>query len=701
MPGLIDPSQIAGPADAATVPQPGGGGQLIDPSQISDALPDHSSGLTSDAPINISPLSIADRFKMALGNEKGNINYLRSKGYNQIEINKDNIRVQDPNNGLWYNVDPKNGGDGDAWQRTKEIIADAAEFTPTAAKVAGSLAAGVLATPATLGLGTAPASALVATGLEGYRTLLGRFVGTYEANDAETVKDLGVEALLNLGGSAIGAGAKPVASMLGKAAGGIGQALERVAPSTANAVKDTLSSTLGMISGVGQKAMRTVLDSGEEVSGALSQALRGRSKDAAVDYLKNENIGAVKQLAKNAQPALNNIYTGLKSELMDTAGESFKVDASKVINASRSDAIQAGLGHVLTPDGKPVAYSAADMLKDGIPPGYKFQLNSLESLQSVQRQTGQINPIANDPESYKLIKTLHDTMSNFSEIGMQTGKKGLNNLLEMKKVIGDTAFKLGTAADEQGLNIAKRYIAQVESHTENAMLEGMEPGVQSKYKDLMSSYSNAKDQMAPLVNALKQSRERGDAVFEPLLNKLQSRPGGNAAVKTQFDNAVSLMQQHGSNDVDAILSRIDVNDAASKFVPTFRKGIASAIGLGAAGAAIGSGHPEAAAGIAAAGMLASPRAALLGVRGVQNTAGATGISLAAKSMFDLKDMIGNLNDKSRHSLLQNPTLIDGLFQTAVRAPQAAKMIEDHMVGQGLQQAAPTPLPPQGGDQGGQ
>ncbi len=701
---VIDPSQIAGPQETAAAPgmQAATTPNVINPADIADPLPDHSSGLDPKTPINQSPLSIADRFKMSLGNEKGNMDYLMNKPDVKavVKDSTGHFVLQSANDGLWYRVDPEGGGDGDAWSRTKEIMKDAADIAPAAVKTLGAIGAGIAAAPVTGGLGSAVASGVVGAGLEGYRTSLGRLVGTYQATEGEQMQDLGMEALLNLGGAAVGAGVKPAARLLSKAAGGIADAIEHVAPATANAVKETISSTIGAVTGAGQKAVRTLLDAGEDVSATLSKALAGRSREQAVDFLKNENVGVVKDIARRAQPALNKIYSTVKGELMDTAGEGFKGDVDDVLRASYADGLKSNIGAVVR-DGKVLNVTPEQILKDGLPEGAQFGLHTIEHLQSIQRQSGQINPLANDPESYKLIAELHSTLKNFANMGEQSGKRGLNNLLEMKKVIGDVSFKLGTAADEAGLNVAKRYIAQVESHVENRMLESMPAEVQKKYTQLMADYSNAKDQAAPLINALKQSRNRGDAVFEPLLNKLSSRPGSNAAIKDQFSNAVELMSQQGDKEIKNLLQRIDVHDAASKFIPVFRKGIGGALGVSAGGTAAMLGHPEVAMGIGAAGVAAAPRTALMSIRGAQNLSQGSGLNLAVKSMWSLKDMIGNLDPKARQSLVQNPFIFNGLFQAAMRTPQMAQGIEQTLVDHGLSQAAPTQISmqPQGDGSG--
>lgn len=691
---IIDSSQIAAadPIAQGTAPI-AGSPNIIDPHDIEDVAPDHSNGLTPNTPINISPLSITDRLKMSLGNERGNEAYLKSKPELKSVINdgSGNFTVQ-TQDGFWHRVDPNNGGDGDAWQRTKEILSDTAELIPTAAKMAGAIGAGVAAAPLTGGIGSATAGAVVGSGLEGYRTSLGRLVGTYNASPEEQMKDLGVEALFNLGGSAVGAGMKPVASMLGRAAKGIGSALADMAPAAANAAKDAIASSVGFASGVGQKAVRMVLDDGEAVSGALGKALTGRSREKAIDFLKSESVDQVKNIAKMAQPALNNIYSSLKDDLLQKAGPAFKANVDDVLRASWADAVDSGIGAVIK-DGVPIEMTSKEILKNGLPEGAQFGLVSLNALKGAQRASGTINPLANDPESYKLIENMYQTLSNFSGLGEQTGKRGFNNILEMKKVIGDTAFKLGTAADEAGLNVAKRTIARVEAHIENRMLENMDPGVQGSYVNLMKGYSNAKEQMSPLINALSSARTRGDAVFEPLLNKLQSRPGSAAAIKDQFSNAIELISEKGNPAVKDILKKIDINDAASQFTPIFRKGISGAMGVGLPAGAAMLGHPEVALGLGAAGLATSPRAALNGIRAAQSTGAATGLNLAVKSMFNLKDMISNLDPKARGKLVQSPALINGLFQAVAHTPQAAAMAGDLITQHGLQQAAPTPAQP--------
>ena len=720
MPNIIDPSEIAGPADAPTVPGPQdtssqSQGQIIDPKDIGDVLPEHSNGLSPTTPINSSPLSIADRVKMSLGNEVGNYNYLKNHG-DISSIQKDNtghFLVQSSKDNLWYRVDPKVGGDGDAWSRTKEIIGSAgrlftgnmgdqeasdlagsaAQILPTAAKIAGSVAGGMVGSAAGPA-GSAVGSAAAAAGMEGWRTSLGRLVGTYQASDADQMKDLGMEALFNLAGSAIAAGVKPAVGLLGRAAKGIGESLSEMSPSAADAAKSTIAKTLGFISGTGEKAINTLLDNGDEVTDAVREAVSGRSQAQAIDYLKNEQVDTLKDMAKEAQPALNRLYSGLKDKLIDAAGDDFKANMDDVLKSTWADAIKGNIG-VVVKDGKPLNITADEIMKDGLPNGASFALKTLNGLQADQRIMKTVNPIANDPESYKLVENLYQSLKNFSGWGEQSGEEGLNNLLEMKKTIGDLAYKLGTAANDQGLDIAKRFIAQVESNAENQMLQSMNPETQALYKQLMGDYHAARSEMTPLINALSNAREKGDAVFEPLLNKIQARAGSNSVVKDQFSNALDIMEENGSKRISQLVNQMDINDAASKFIPTFRKNMGGVIGAGGLGSmAAVTGHPVAALAVGGAGLAASPRAMMMGINGAQalGDLGGQDLGLAVKSMWNLKDMIGNLDDENRSKLIQSPNLLNGLVQSVVRTPMAAKAIHGALVNYGMQQAQPQQMP---------
>src|SRR6185436_1809857 len=124
---------------------------VIDPSQIAEVAPDHSSGLNPTTPINQSTLSMADRLKMSLGNEEGNKAYLMSKpDVGGVTTDPTGALVyQDMNTSLWHRVDPEGGGDGDPWTRTKEIMKDAADIAPAAVKTLGAIGAGIAAAPLT------------------------------------------------------------------------------------------------------------------------------------------------------------------------------------------------------------------------------------------------------------------------------------------------------------------------------------------------------------------------------------------------------------------------------------------------------------------------------------------------------------------------------------------------------------------------
>ncbi len=165
--------------------------------------PDYANGSTEESPINSSPVSVKDRLVLSLGNEKGKIKYLK-ENYQDAKVGADgNYLVK--NQGMWHRVDPTALGDGDPWEKTKELFKDTVDLAPEATMVGATMAAGV-------GTGGAGILATGAIGgaVEIARTSLGRAFGTYEADTDEQIKDIAFETMLNIGGGVIAAGVKPV-----------------------------------------------------------------------------------------------------------------------------------------------------------------------------------------------------------------------------------------------------------------------------------------------------------------------------------------------------------------------------------------------------------------------------------------------------------------------------------------------------------
>lgn len=192
----------ATPDDLATVaanPSP-----IADLSEFGAPLRAGVNGLTSDTPMQESPVSIADRFKLSFGNQKGAVNYLKEK-FQDAKVNGNGDLVV-KQNGIWKAVDP------DGWGTANTIAGKGEEFLKDFVDLSDD-ASSIIATGAGASVGGAPGAVLAGAGASYANSSLGRWLGTYDASDGEQIADAALDSLMVAGGYAILPAGKIAAKM--------------------------------------------------------------------------------------------------------------------------------------------------------------------------------------------------------------------------------------------------------------------------------------------------------------------------------------------------------------------------------------------------------------------------------------------------------------------------------------------------------
>lgn len=113
----------------------------------------------------------------------------------------------------------------------------------------------------------------------------------YEASDEEQLKDVGIEAALNLGGTVIGAGVKPTIGLIADGVAKFGKLFGN-APA---AVKNMFMEGWGGATGVGAKNIATLIDNPDAVSSVMKQA--GKLGEDPVGALIRQNIDDVAKIS--------------------------------------------------------------------------------------------------------------------------------------------------------------------------------------------------------------------------------------------------------------------------------------------------------------------------------------------------------------------------------------------------------------------
>ena len=282
-----------------------------------------------ESAVDESPVSIEDRAKLALGNTRGQLNYLKGKFEEANYTPASGLVVKD--RGVWKKVDKSTM---DAYEVTADIVEGAIGLAPSLLGGGTGASVGALAGP----VGSVVGSGVGAGLAEGIRGTLGRAAGTYDATPDEELKNVGWEILLNSGGQALALGARPV---LGK----IVSAAKSLSKSAPEATKNVLAETLGRTTGAGAEATHVLFEAPEQVGKQISRAItKYGSESAAVEGLKQQNIKAIGRLIEQTPKALTRQFGALVEDLAESAPKNFEVNVGSLIKDAEKELVEKGLG---------------------------------------------------------------------------------------------------------------------------------------------------------------------------------------------------------------------------------------------------------------------------------------------------------------------------------------------------------------------
>lgn len=270
--------------------------------QFGESRPRYADGGSSVTPINESPLSVSERFNLALGDSKGNHEWIKSK-FKDVKQNKNGDYTVLDADGRWKRLDPS-GSSGDPWELTKDI-ADAA---PTVLKLGASIGAAVLSggasIPAQLGIqATLGAVSSLA------QTSMGRLVNTYSDDPMAQVQDMALETLFNAAGVIIPLGAKYAKEALPKLLGTTLNAIGKASPEA----QQGLTSIMSTFSGVTEKALQTGFAYADDVAKVLKESLVGRNATEAMEYIKSGMFPTAKRMLQGVDDAVGEIFEHMQN----------------------------------------------------------------------------------------------------------------------------------------------------------------------------------------------------------------------------------------------------------------------------------------------------------------------------------------------------------------------------------------------------
>ncbi len=664
-----------------------------------EELPKYANGLSLKTPINESPLSLEDRAKLSVGNDKGKMRYLKER-FSDVQRAPNGDFIVKDKDGFYKRTDQE-GYEGDPWSIAKEIAGDVADIVKPVAAIGAQIGAAIGVGAATGGiglLGQAGTAAAVGAATEASATSLGRYFGTYDATPEEQLKDVALETVLNIGGTYVGAGIKPSLGLIGR---GLEKAGSTMAKSMPAASRQAFTDAMGTMSGVGAKAYETLIDNSTAVGSVVKKAgLGAASSEEAIQRIAAEQVSITAKIARSARPALTSYYDDLSKEVLENVPQTFSSNLKQTTGDMLKAAQQAGVGVLDDATGKFKVFSVEDFAKAG-------------------EQTGVINPLAADKESLKLISEAVDAVQKYGGYKDLTGKAGASQLLGLKKSIGDLTYRLKEVADDAALAPAQRILTQMHQALENTVASKFELGKAVKstitgkestnlFSAMNETYSQAARELSPLMRATASATKlSSDAPFEALSKQLLAGSGRSAVQKSALDGLVDIVSKKGGPAGKVIAdgyTQLQVNQAAQSFIPIFRKGLATQLVTAGSAGAAAAANPAVAAPLLGAAVATSPRVGMMATQGamaagqaVKKAVATPAAQVAVKSAMQGMQTFRSLSSKAQAELLRNPQAINAWLTPMVKSTDLYNQYTNQLV-QGASQKI---LQSTGGGGGGQ
>lgn len=625
---------------------------------------------TPDTALEVSPVSLPDRFKLEVGNEKGAISYLKQNFEKVLPHPERGLVVK--NKGVWQQVDPSGLGEGDPWQMSQELAADVLESTrevgDIAASIVGGLAGGALAGLA--GAPTGPGAAATATaGAVAGRTAgvaansfamssLGRFFGTYEAEPEEQARDAGIDAMIALtgeaivpGGKLIFKGGKKVVKSAGRTAPAIAtrRALKSLSESVAGTSKDVLSTFISFFSGAPSKATDQMIDNmdlvDKEAKRIISKVKKSGERltsNAIDETVASEQVGKLSILVDNYEKQVGKTFKQLEGKMLASPGvKSFTANISESIEPSLKSLASIG---VINFDDK----------------AGKYILKNKEEI--AEALLGE-KPVANlAGKVTKSIENVVNTMNKYVKEGQVTGRDGLKKVLEVRRTLDDMYFDLAS----RNTNAAKEFTSVMSESvfgTRNSLVESItKSGLGEQYR-AMNKFWKDNLPVRALAKQVKNTKTAGILDPERGLNNLYKKlnTGKDADI---FMRRIETMGNVAGGAMKSLANRMNATESAKYFSanmpniymlaggPGVVAKAAVAGGLGLAAQETDSALIDAAAGVAA--LTVFPRGARTVAKAALRAPSFLNPRGTAKAAQALKVGVLGLGSKERAELLSDP-----------------------------------------------
>jgi hypothetical protein len=694
--GASAPAAQSAPVDYAAMEQE------LDSMFMSDGevRPAYARGDSPDMAINKSPLSVDDRAKISVGNEKGIEKFLTEK-YGEVKKDANGDLVVN-SNGLWHRVDAEGLGEVNPWKATKDLLkgntqafqevlkegaADLQDILPTVANVAGNV--GIAMKTGNLGLlGQAAAAGGTGAGLSMGISSLGKLYGTYDATPGEQMQEAAFETMLNIAGVGIAPLAKGVKVIGGKTASklydviddtNVGSfvidSLEAAGQNLKGMVgesKELAAQVLAFAGGYSPDKMYRYMDRPTQVVKSLKSAMsNGRTEGEAISRLQKESLADGVEVVKGTRKALTSYYDDLMGQVKSQIPEGTQFETQKPAQMLLEDLQKRGIIKTVSrarSDGS-VLYSKADLVSP----------DQIEQL----ALSGNTDPLvtalykneASGKQLTELVKSLNVAASvpgkSFDD--MIKAEKMLDNSFRDLK---DRAFMDGVSKDfiDTISTFKQTVMGNVEAQTQAALkgAKSAKPGLVESYGQLKTKYREAAaevDDILDVHSQLMKGNYTDMQAGEKLVNMITQSGVKSLTKKEVAESAVSVLGKYNPKILESV-DRIADREAAKAFVPKLRKGMvqfAAPLAAGAAYAGSDNANVGLTAGIATAAVT-SPRMALSLLKGMK-----------AGKNFLITRPVAELD-----AFRQSPEAMRMFFQSLTDVPVIEEQAKEALLGQAAQ-----------------
>jgi hypothetical protein len=647
-------------------------GKNLDPAQSAPSIYDSSEeGASPETALNVSPVGVADRAAIGIGNQAGALQYLKTK-FDDAQVTKEGAIVVKKGN-TWHQVDPSGLGGGSLLDKAKEFGKDVSDLGDVAANAIGS------SVGAAVGLFAGGAGAIPGAGIGGglaatARIQAAKYLGTYSATPEDELKDIGLEAILSAGGEGIARGIKAVATSK-PVVDKVGLALDWIKNNASPAAKEAVATMISAVNPeIKKDSAKALVENGKAVMSKLDSAISAvKESDAAVplnvqETLKKRAGDAVGALFDKPRRALSAVFDREEKELLANVPAGFQAEVAPAINKAMGGLAERGFVKpiVKSESGEIVGYKLGDM--NAINEQLKHAYSNGADGMKVMRDLKQFVDLANERLQKDGLKgadaaeSIIQTRRAFDKFYYTTVRANEAMREALMPISGALRDDLVSTLGKAGTDVANKYAA-----------------MNSKYATMLPHVAEA-DRVMRLYN--------GKNAF---VNKLMGDDASNAK------NLVSVMEQLKGKAGTNLATDLNQTVAAQDFVKAFphlsfkKIGVASAIGYGASHGVLG---PLALAGTIPAAAMQSGRLVGRTVAGAQGAVQAASSAAAASLPYarQFGTLMKSLSTEQMRELMMHPDAFPKLLQgTALASQREEQMKQQLLENHGV-------IPQQGGDQ---